>query len=404
MGTQAMTIKRFILRAVVATGFVVLFLLSGGCQPKSSRVYKVAYSQGRGVPGDPQISNEWELQENWAVSAAERQALPASHSLNIIEPPRASQVYHIGPGDVVQLKIFQLLDLNREEVLVQEVDRRGLIYVPLLNYVPAAGLTSEQLRAELVHRLGQEFIRDPQVEVKIQRFGSKEVMVLGAVSRPGSLVLDSDSAPLLDVISQVGGINNSAAPDIEILRGAYQPERYGNGMLTPVGFDSGENGYNSREIVPVSMLFARGEGQLNPMIYPGDVVKVPHESEGYIYVSGEVEQPGAKSFRRPLTIMQAITCAGGLKFTAEERECQIIRRTATGAEQVLTVDLKKISAGTAANILMAQNDTVVLKANGWKKFLEGLDHLFQRTVRVGADVTYDAGGEMGIPTTTGIRR
>ena len=402
MGTQTMTNKRFIIWTGVVVVFMLLFL-SSGCQQKSSRVYKVAYSQSRGIPGGPNISNEWELQDNMVAPVMVKQVMPASHPLNIVEPPRASQGYHIGPGDVVQLKIFQLLDLNRDEVLVQEVDRRGLIYVPMLNYVPVAGLTGEQLRVELIRRLGQEFIRDPQVEVKIQRYGSKQVMVLGMVSHPGALVLDSDSAPLLDVISKAGGIGNGAAPDIEILRGAYQPDRYGSGILTPVGFGSNKTGlYSSREIVPVSMLFARGAGQLNPMIYPGDIVKVPRESDGYIYISGEVEQPGSKSFRRPLTILQAITCAGGLTFAAEEKNCEIIRRTPTGGEQVITVDLKKIRQGKAANILMAQNDTVILKANGFKKVLEELDRMFLRAVRVGADVRYDAGGEMGIPS-GGIR-
>ncbi|MCP4712556.1 MAG: hypothetical protein GY869_28355 [Planctomycetes bacterium] len=131
-------------------------------------------------------------------------------------------------------------------------------------------------------------------------------------------------------------------------------------------------------------------------------MKVPRESDGYIYISGEVEQPGSKAFRRPLTILQAITCAGGLTFAAEEKECEIVRRTPTGGEQVIMVDLKKIREGKAANILMAQNDTVHLKANGFKKFLEELDRMFLRAVRVGAEVRYDAGGEMGIPS-GGIR-
>ncbi|MCP4711591.1 MAG: polysaccharide export protein, partial [Planctomycetes bacterium] len=277
MGTQTMTIKRVILWAVVIVVFMLVFF-SSGCQQKSPRVYKVSYSQSMGVPGEPYPSNQgypsnqplpsnqWELQDNMVGPILEKQAMLGARPLNIIEPPKTPQAYHIGPGDVVQLKIFQLLDLNRDEILVQEVDRRGLIYIPLLNYVPVAGLTGDQLREELIRRLGQEFIRDPKVEVKIQRYGSKQVMVLGAVSRPGALALDSDCAPLLDVISKVGGIGNGASPDIEILRGAYQPDRYGSGMFKSVGYDSSQSGmYSSREIVPVSMLFARGEGQLNPM-------------------------------------------------------------------------------------------------------------------------------------------
>ena len=305
----------------------------------------------------------------------------------------------MGPGDVVQLKIDQLLDLNKQETLVQEVDRRGLIYVPMLDYVSVAGLTCEQLRQELTQRLGQEFIRQPQVEVAVQRYGSKQIMVLGAVRRPGVLTLETDCAPLLDVISLAGGISNAAAPDIEIFRGAYKPDRYGSNILTPAGGMASPQSvyYDNREIIPISHLFTRAGEQINPLIYPGDVVNVPNLTEGFIYISGEVRQPGAKPFRRPLTIMQAVACAGGLNFAAEEKKCKIVRRTPTGGEKVVTVDLKKISKGEQANLLLAQNDTISIPANGWKKFLEELDRLFIRAVRVGADITYDAGYQMGIP-------
>ncbi len=409
MSAQAYLNKSFITRTAVTVG-LFLSLLGAGCQPKSSRVYKVVHSLSRTEPQSPYNSEAWisegkSFRPEQGPPLLERYADAPDRGVEVnIEPAnQTGSTYHIGPGDVVQLKIYQLLDLNREEVLLQEVDRRGLIYVPMLNYVPVAGLTCEQVRDELIRRLGQEYIRDPQVDVDVQRYGSKQVMVLGAVRRPGALVLETDCAPLLDVISQAGGISSNAAPDIEILRRAYQQDRYNSSMITNAGWVSNAAGanYSNREIIPISKLFAQSDEQVNPVIYPGDVVKVPNNSEGFIYISGEIEQPGAKMFRRPLNIMQVVAYAGGLKYAAEEKKCKIVRRTPTGGEKTITVNLEKIRNGEQANLLLAQNDTITIPANGFKKFLEELDRIFLRGIRVGADASYNAGYEMGWPTPVG---
>ena len=91
-------------------------------------------------------------------------------------PLTAERGYHIGVGDVLEVKVNQLLELNREEKLLLEVDRSGQIYLPLLNHVKVASLTTEQVRRELLRRLGREYIRDPKVDVSIKHYNSKKVM------------------------------------------------------------------------------------------------------------------------------------------------------------------------------------------------------------------------------------
>jgi protein involved in polysaccharide export with SLBB domain len=87
----------------------------------------------------------------------------------------AGDVYHIGAGDILEVKIFQLLEPDREELLVCEVNRDGEIYLPLLNHVKAAGLTTEQLRKAMVGSLAREFIREPKVNVSVKEYRSKAV-------------------------------------------------------------------------------------------------------------------------------------------------------------------------------------------------------------------------------------
>jgi polysaccharide export outer membrane protein len=396
MGTQRNLRKTSI--AVILAG-VLLTYGGGGCSQKSSRVYKITYS-GR-THQNPDSANAQAPQSPNNQNQGSGSIQPAADKLNPLAPrPAASAIhsYHIGPGDVLQIKIFQLTDLEKEAVLIQPVDRRGQIYLPLLNHVQAAGLTCTQLQSELILRLGKEFIRDPRVDVSIKEYGSKLVMVLGAVRRAGSVALKTDCAYLMDVISDAGGIQVNAAPDIEILRGAYTPAESTRPLLTHVAWQPRtENSQPLRERVAVQRLYGRPDEQVNPLVYPGDVIQVPPGVDGVVYVSGEVKQPGAKTFRRPLNVLQMIASAGNITNIADEKKCKILRRTPEGQEKEIKINLKDIRRGKQPNILLAQNDTVIVPADPVKKFFDDLDKLIRRGVIVGVDATYDAGTEMGWP-------
>jgi hypothetical protein len=188
-----------------------------------------------------------------------------------------------------------------------------------------------------------------------------------------------------------GEISSGTAPNIEILRGAYDPSGTlgSNAKQLPV----------RREVVSVSELFAEeGRGQINPVIYAGDVVKIRSADEGYIYFSGEVVNPGEKSFRDPMTILQALSRVGGVTNIAAEKKCKIIRQQADGVEKEIIVDLKNIREGKQENLLIARNDTIIVPADSVKKFFDGLNRLVKRGVMTGVDLTYSASSAMGLPS------
>jgi polysaccharide biosynthesis/export protein len=396
MGTQRNLRKTGIVMMWVG---VILMYVGGGCSQNPSRVYKIAYSahaHDNPVSENPQVPQRPDNQ----IPNPDIPSSPAGIR-DTVAPrpaPRAIDSYHLGSGDVLQIKIYQLTDLEKEAVLIQTVDRRGQVYLPLLNHVQAAGLTCTQLQSEISLRLGKEFIRDPRVNVSIREYGSKQVMVLGAVRRPGPVALKTDYANLMDVISDAGGIMTNAAPDIEILRGAYAPGESAGPVLTHAAWQGGENIQTGlRERVSIQRLFGRSDQQVNPLIRPGDVIKVPHGQDGVVYITGEVKRPGVKDFRRPLSILQAITSAGDITRVAQGKKCKLLRRTPEGAEQVIMINLEKVRQGKESNILLAQNDTLIIPADPIKKFFDDLDQMIRRGVIVGVDATYDAGTEMGWP-------
>ncbi len=397
-------------RTKTAAIAVIIILMITGCAQQPTRVYKVASGRTAPAPNQPRRYNSANN-----TPAAERPApqsdvivygpegaqftptppLPATLAQNPSSYP-GNEEYHLGPDDVLEIKIFQLLEPDEEAVLNTKVDRQGCISLPMLNQIQVSGMTCQQLQQELLNRLGSNYIRNPRVSVALKENGSKKVMVLGCVKKPGPVMLGSDSATLMDVITIAGGIQNTAAPHIEILRGAFDPAA---GLPTPAenGWSNGTFAY-ARELVPISQLFAEDATPLNPLIYPGDVVSVPNGEDGYIYISGEVAQPGTKTYRRPLSVLQAITSAGGATNIAAEKKCRILRQTPDGREKVVLVDLAKIRDGQAPNLLMARNDTIIVPVDPVKKFFDDIDKMFRRGVAAGVDVTYDAGTHMGIPT------
>lgn len=90
--------------------------------------------------------------------------------------------YRIGPGDALNVSVFQVKDLSFEEI---KVDSSGLLQMPLIGSVQAGGLTPSDLSGEIASRLSQRYLRNPQVTVTVTEAASQKVTVDGAVTKPG---------------------------------------------------------------------------------------------------------------------------------------------------------------------------------------------------------------------------
>lgn len=158
--------------------------------------------------------------------------------------------YRIGPGDVLQISVWKDESLNR----TVPVRPDGMISLPLVNDIQAAGLTPMQLRDILIEKLKQ-YMPVPEVSVAVTEVHSFAVSVLGQVKTPGRYEL-KDEATVLDVLAAAGGLTDFASPSrIVILRSD------GDGRKK-LAFD-----YNQA-------VSASGE-QKSFFMQPGDIVLVP---------------------------------------------------------------------------------------------------------------------------------
>ena len=95
-------------------------------------------------------------------------------------PARAEAGYLLGPGDKIRVTVFGHEDLSGEF----EVDAAGNVALPLIQSVPAQGLTPMALEKEISSRLEPDYLRDPKVSVEVLTY--RPFYIYGEVMKPGS--------------------------------------------------------------------------------------------------------------------------------------------------------------------------------------------------------------------------
>ncbi|HXH06372.1 MAG TPA: polysaccharide biosynthesis/export family protein [Vicinamibacterales bacterium] len=93
----------------------------------------------------------------------------------------------------------------------------------------------------------------------------------------------------------------------------------------------------------------------NPVV----TVAVVEATPPYVYVVGEVNNPGAIPLRTPLTVLQALAMAGGFKDFANTKKIRILRRGARGVETI-PFNYKEAIEGRGRPIPLQPGDTIVV--------------------------------------------
>jgi polysaccharide biosynthesis/export protein len=140
---------------------------------------------------------------------------PASPATSPVTGPVAvDPSYIIGPEDSIQISVWK--EPNFSASLPVRPD--GMITLPLVEDVPAAGRTPMQLKADLTERL-KKFITDPTVTVTVLAVNSKRVYFYGEIGHPGPLAL-TPAMTILQAIDTAGGLTPYANKrKIYVLRG-----------------------------------------------------------------------------------------------------------------------------------------------------------------------------------------
>lgn len=218
-----------------------------------------------------------------------------------------SQDYVIGERDVLRITVYDNPDLNT----VARVSGEGTILFPLLGEVKVAGLTIPQIANKISGLLAQGYLVNPQVIIFIEEFRSKKTTIMGEVARPGLYELPGRTT-LLELLSNAGGLSKDAGDKAIVKRKSKEGEKV---------FD-----------VDLRRLIEKGDRSIDIVLQDDDSVYIPKAK--FFYVTGQVKKPDAYKYEDGITLLKAVSMAGGFTDVAAESKVTI-KRKENGKETTL---------------------------------------------------------------------
>jgi polysaccharide export outer membrane protein len=237
--------------------------------------------------------------------------------------------YRLGPGDVIDIAVFEVEELSKPAILAPDGT------VTLVGAVELGGPTARQAGERLRTLYANHWIRNPQIAVAVREYHSQPVVVLGAVARPGVYQLRGRRR-LSDVLAVAEGLAPDAGSEITILR--PRPPA-GDQILTVA----------TRDLMVD-----------NPWVEALDTVRV--SKAGIVYVVGEVERAGGFPLKdqEAITVLKALSLAARLRPTAARQQARIIRTTTGGAREEVPVRVGDILDGRAPDLVLAPHDVLFI--------------------------------------------
>jgi polysaccharide biosynthesis/export protein len=278
-------------------------------------------------------------------------------------PPAVSQTstadrYRIGPGEVLDIRIFKHPELSRESV---RVDGTGSIRMPLIDSdIQAACKTETELARDIATRY-LKYYRNPQVDVFVKEYHSREVAVIGAINDQGRYQMQR-RIRLLELLTYAKGPSEKAGQTVNIVRGP----RF---ELCEANADAADDssGFISLRLNDT----LRGDEGANPYVQAGDIVTVPEADQ--VYVIGNVYHPQALAMKDPISVSRAVAMAGGPLQDSKTDSVRIVRqKPGTTTKTEMVVNLGAIARKQAEDIALQPNDIVEVPTSGTKTFLRSL--------------------------------
>jgi len=249
----------------------------------------------------------------------------------------------IGPGDLIDVKVFETPELSSQ----LRVDEHGEITLPAGGVLRVTGTTARQIAEAIENVLRSDSIMlNPHVLVFLVQSATEGITILGEVKAPGIYSLLGRHS-LYDALAAAGGPTQNQGAEITIVH-------------------KGDS--NHPEVVQVhSPDYAATQDVVQ--IYPGDTVLVSKAS--IIYLMGDITRAGAYYIQTggPINVLNSIAMAGGLLRTASTKSAMIIRKS-NGRTDLLAVNLNDILKLKQPDIVLEAGDILYIPSSEWKRFLQ----------------------------------
>jgi polysaccharide biosynthesis/export protein len=261
--------------------------------------------------------------------------LVATPALGQTPPASERHDYVVGAQDVLKVTVFDEPQLSG----TFRVDVDGAFTYPFLGRIKAVGHNLRSIEAQLARLLADGYVRRPQVAIEVEQYRSRSIFVVGEVRSPGKYALSGEMT-LIEALAQAGSTTQTAGGELLILHSANPnlaeqaaPDATPESRTTRVNLADLQSGKILDEV----------------MLREGDTIFVPKAER--FFVTGHVRSPGAYTYERGMTVLQAISLAGGLSEKGSNR----------GIKAVRVVDGQKKEIGVKLTDVIQPNDTLVVR-------------------------------------------
>jgi protein involved in polysaccharide export with SLBB domain len=243
-------------------------------------------------------------------------------------PPKsvAPASYVLGPGDEIDVQVFGDSELSR----VITIKPDGMIALPLINEVKAAGKTTGQLETELV-KMYSKYVKQPLVTVVVRALRVDRVYLLGQVARPGDYPI-RPNLNIFELLASAGGPTNRAdLAKAVVIRG-------------------------KTETIKLDLVDAFVKAQPPAItLLDGDTIFIP-ETDRSMVALGQVNRPGSYALLEGQHLSDLLAATGGPTQKAGLAKAFIMRNG-----QQVPVDLKRVLDGDVdANLALKTGDMLVV--------------------------------------------
>lgn len=251
------------------------------------------------------------------------------------QAPSERSDYIVGAQDVLKVTVFDEPQLSGSF----RVDTDGRFTYPFVGRVKAVGQTLRSIESELRRMLADGYVKNPQVAIEVEQYRSRSFFVVGEVRSPGRYPLVGEMT-LIEALAQAGSTTATAGSELLILHASGEPAttqaRAGStppSRTTRVNLADLQSGKLGNDIT----------------LREGDTIFVAKAER--FFVTGHVRNPGAFTWERGITVLQAMSLAGGLSDRGSNRGIKIVR----------VVGGEKKELGVKLTDLVEPGDTVVVR-------------------------------------------
>lgn len=266
--------------------------------------------------------------------------------------------YDLGEGDEIYVEVIGHPELSTRHIIGPD----GKISIPVAGSVEVKGL-SREAAAGAINKSLTAFYNNVSATVRVEKYGSNRVVLLGQVGQPGVMYFER-TPTLLEVLTRGGAFGAQSQT-----ASAALPTATGQMAAPPASKIPKRcaifRGNQQAAWVELRSLLDSGSPLADLRLKRNDIVYVPADQDDYVSVMGEVQHPGVFRLDQNKTVMTLLAEAGGFTDKASKGKILLVQYSTGTSKELSFNDL--LRPGNTLELTLKNGDVLYVPQSGFAK-------------------------------------